>query len=330
MRTRGPAAWLLLVLLVAACGSGGPEEGTGAVLRYAYEPGDSLAYDLEASMDMDMTASGNAAAAAGMDASLVMSVTGRLDLRFAVGPSPDTVEITVAQELLEGGARMTTLGGETLIPLSDLADQMEQEVVVVVDPQGRPVSMSVNGTALSAQMLGVLSGFGGGETLTPQQFGPEFPITGLYVGAEWETDNSGEVLGLAFRQHGRHKVVAEEQVLGRTAYRIDSRLTTAELRTDLTALMAALRATPELLGGADPAEFDAAIAQFESMGVAVDVLMEEYTVTMTTWFDPAQGIVLRSVTETPMAMTMVMRGFPGGEVEVLMETTTEQRLTLAA
>jgi len=330
MKTRGPAAWLLLVLLAAACGSGGPQEGAGVVLRYAYEPGDSLAYDLEASMDMDMTASGNAAAAAGMNASLVVSVTGRLDLSFAVGPAPDTVEITVAQELLEGGARMTTLGGETLIPLSDLAGQTQQEVVLVVDPQGRPVSMSVNGTALSTQMLGALSGFGGGETLTPQQFGPEFPQTGLYVGAEWETDNSGEVLGLAFRQHGRHKVMAEEQVLGRPAYRIDSRLTTAELRTDMAALMEALRRAPELMGGTDPAEFDAAIAQFESMGVAVDIVMEEYTVVMTTWFDPARGIVLRSVVETPMAMAMVMRGFPGGEIEVLMETTTEQRLTLAA
>lgn len=31
-----------------------------------------------------------------------------------------------------------------------------------------------------------------------------------------------------------------------------------------------------------------------------------------------------------MNMTMAMRGIPGGDVEVVMETTTEQRLTLAA
>lgn len=330
MRTRGAAALLLLALLAASCGSEDPAAGPGVVLRYAYQPGDTLAYEMDASLDLDMTATGNPAAAAGMDASMVMTLTARLDLGFAVGPTPDTIEITVAQEVLEGGARMTTMGREVLIPLEDLAAQMEREVVVVVDPQGRLVSAVVGGMALPAQMLAGLSAFGGGDMLTPQQFGPEFPEMGLAVGAEWETGQSADVLGFSVSQTGKHRVVAEEQLLGRTVYRIDSRITTRAIEMDLADLMESLRQSPELLGGADPAELDAAMAQFEAMGVSVAVEIKESITTMTTWFDPAAGIVVRTTVETPMTMRMAMRGVPDGDVEVVMEMATEQRLTLAA
>ena len=138
MRTRGAAALLSLTILCAACGAGGPEAGPGVVLRYSYQPGDTLSYDLDAALDLDMTAAGNSAAAAGMDASMAMSVTARLDLGLALGPTPDTIEITVAEELLEGGARMTSGGREVLIPLDELAAELEQDVVVVVDPQDGP------------------------------------------------------------------------------------------------------------------------------------------------------------------------------------------------
>ena len=328
MRTRAAAALLLIATIVAACGAGGPEAGPGVVLRYSYQAGDTLSYDLDAALDIDMTASGNTTAAAGMDSSMVMTVTARLDLGLAPGPTPDTIEITVAEELLEGGARMTSGGRAILIPLDDLAAEMDQEIVIVVDPQGRPVSATVGGMALPAQLLSGASTSGG--RLTPQQFGPEFPQTGLAVGAEWETEQSSEVLGLAFRQQGKHRVVAQEELAGRLVYRIDSRITTAAIHTDLAALMDAIRQAPELLAGADPADLEAGMAQFGSMGVTVDITVEESTATMPTWFDPAAGLVVRSVTETPMNMTMAMRGIPGGDVELVMETTTEQRLTLAA
>lgn len=328
MRTRGAAVLLLLTVVATACGTGGPEAGPGVVLRYAYQPGDGLSYDLDAALDLDMTASGDAAAAAGMDASMVMSVTARLDLSFALGPTPDTIEITIAEEVLEGGARMTTGGQEVLIPLDELAAEMEQEIVIVVDPQGRPVSATIGGIALPAQFLTGASSFGGG--LTPQQFGPEFPEGSLTVGVEWDTQQSADVLGMAFSQHGRHRVVAQEELAGRPVYRIDSEITTAAFHTDLAGLMEALRQAPDLLAGSDPAELEAGMAQFDSMGVTVEITMEESTATMTTWFDAAAGLVVRSVMETPMTMTMAMRGIPGGDVEVVMEMTTEQRLTLAA
>jgi hypothetical protein len=329
MRTRGAAALLMLSVLAAACGTSGPEAGPGVVMRYSYQPGDALAYDLDAALDLDMTASGNSAAAAGMEASMVMSVNARLDLGFALGPTPDTIEITVSEELLEGGARMTSMGEEVLIPLDELAAEMEQEIVIVVDPQGRPVSATVGGLALPAQFLAGTSAFGG-SLLTPQQFGPEFPETGLAVGAEWDTQQSAEVFGMAFTQHGQHRVVAREELESRTVLRIDSQITTGAIHIGLADLMEALGRAPGLLGEADPAELEAGMAQFESMGVTVEITMEESTTTMTTWFDPAAGLVVRSAIETPMTMRMAMRGLPGGDVEVVMEMTTDQRLTLAA
>jgi hypothetical protein len=329
MRTRGAAALLLLTVLAAACGAGGPQAGPGVVLRYSYQPGDNLSYDLDAALDLDMTASGNSAAAPGMDASMVMSVTARLDLGFALGPTPDTIEITVTEELLEGGARMTSMGEEVLIPLDELAEAMEQEIVIVVDPQGRPVSATVGGLALPAQFLAGTAAFGG-SLLTPQQFGPEFPETGLAVGVEWDTEQAADGLGMAFSQHGRHRVVAQEELEGRTVYRIDSEITTGAIHIGLAELMEALQQAPGLLGEADPAELEAGMAQFESIGVSVDITMEESTARMTTWFDPAAGLVARSVVETPTTMRMAMRGLPGGDVEVVMEMTAEQRLTLAA
>jgi urea transporter len=125
-------------------------------------------------------------------------------------------------------------------------------------------------------------------------------------------------------------VVAEEEIEGRHVYRIDSRLTTGAIRTDLAALLAALAQYPEMLGGSDPAELEAGLAQFESMGVGVAIEMREATSTMTTWFDPAAGIVVRAALDNPMTMTMSMRGIPGGDVEVIMDMRSEQRLTLAA
>jgi len=329
MKSRHAAAALLLAALAGGCGAAASAGGGGPVLRYAYQPGQTLAYDMEASLRLDMTAEGDEAAAVGMDYSMVMAVTARLDLAFAPGPSPDTIEITLAQELLEGGASVTTMGQELLLTLEDLAAEMDREVVLVVDPQGRAVSATVDGIALPAQLLAGVSGFGGSDMLTPSRLGPEFPATGLEVGTEWETEDSTEVLGLAYDQHGSHRVVGQEELGGRAVYRIDSRLTTGAMRADLAALMEELQAAPELLRGTDPAQLDAALAQFQMMGVSITMVMEESTALMTTWFDPAAGIVVRAVLETPMTLRMTMRGFPGSDVEVVMEMVTEQRLDLA-
>ena len=330
---RCPALYCLLAalaVLTTACGEGAIAEGDGPVLRYAYRPGDTLSYDVELATNMTMESAGETALAAAMNGTMAMEVTERLELAFAEGPDPASIQITMTQELLEGGARMVVLGQEQFIPFDQLAANVESEVVVVIDPQGKLLSASIGGVPLPAQLLTDLSAMTGGTSLQPQQLGPEFPVEGVSVGDEWETSTSAEVLGLGMTQTGRHRVAGEEEVLGRLTYRIDSQITTGKIVADLAGLIAALRESPELMGGADAAQVDAALAQFESLGVGMDFVMEESTAAMTTWFDPAAGIVVRSELESPVTMTMVMTGIPeAGDVAVSIEMSSTQQMTLA-
>jgi hypothetical protein len=222
------------------------------------------------------------------------------------------------------------LGQEQFIPFDQLAANVENEVVVVIDSQGKLLSASIGGVPLPAQLLTDLSAMAGGTTLQPQQLGPQFPEEGLSVGDEWETSTSAEVLGLGMTQTGRHRVTGEEEVLGRLTYRIDSQITTGAIAADLAGLIAALRESAGLVGDTDTAEVEAALGQVESLGIAIDFVMEESTTSMTTWFDPAAGIVVRTTLESPVTMTMTMTGIPEvGEVEVSMEMTSSQQMTLA-
>lgn len=323
-------AFLALLVFVAACGAGAPAEGGGVVFRYAYQPADTLSYEVELAMNMTMESSGNAAYVGAMNGTMAMDVTERLNLTFAEGPDPASIQITMTQELLDGGARMTILGQEQFIPFDELAANMENEVVVVVDPQGKLLSASIGGIPLPAQFLTDLSGMGGSTMLQPQQLGPEFPEEGLTVGEEWETTAAATVLGLEITQTSRHLVVGEEELLGRATYRIDSQITTGTIAADLASMIAALRENPGLLAEADSAEVDAAFAQFEALGIGIDFEMRESTTSMTTWFDPAAGIVVQTELESPVAMTMTMTGIPeAGDIAVYIAMTSSQRMTLA-
>lgn len=330
MRTR-PAllALLALCMLAAACGEGDGADGEGALLRYAYRPGDALTYDVELAMNMTMTSSGDSALTAAMDGTMAMDVTERLNLAFAEGPDPASVEITMTQELVEGGARMTVAGQEQFIPFDQLAAEIQNEVVVVVDPQGKLLSASIGGIPLPTQFLTDLSGMAG-NSMQPQQLGPEFPEEGLSVGEEWETSTSASILGMDITQTGRHRVDGEQEVLGRATYRIDSQITTGTITADLASMMAALRENPGLLGEMDSAELDAAFEQFASLGIGISFEIRESTTSMTTWFDPVAGIVVQSELESPVAMTLSLTGIPeAGDAEVYMSMNSSQRLTLA-
>jgi hypothetical protein len=302
MRTRSAAFLSLLAalaILAAACGEGVSSEGDGVVLRYAYRPGDTLSYDVEVASNMTMESSGDTAFAAAMNGTMALEVTERLELAFAEGPDPASIQITMTQELIEGGARMVTLGQEQFLPFDQLAARVESEIVVVVDSRGKLLSVSIGGVPLPAQLLTELSGMAGSTSLQPQQLGPEFPEEGLLVGEEWETGTAAEVLGLGMTQTSRHRVVGEEEILGHSTYRIDSEITADTITADLASLIAALRESPGLMGEADTAEIDAAFGRFEGLGIGLDFVIEESTALMTTWFDPAAGIVVRSALESP-------------------------------
>ena len=327
-------ATLLVVLsaLAAACGEAGSAEGEGVVLRYAYLAGDTLSYDVELAANMTMESSGDGALAGAMNTTMAMDVTERLNLAFAEGPDPTTIEITMTQELVDGGARMTVLGEEQFIPFGDLAANMENEVVVVVDPQGKLVSASIGGVALPAQLLSDLSGMAGSTMMQPQQLGPEFPEEGLSVGEEWDTTASASVLGLQVTQQSHHRVAGQEEVAGRTTYRIESEIATGTISADLASMMAALSESPGLLGDdVETAEVEASFAQLEASGIGFEFEILGSTTLMTTWFDPVAGIVVQSELESPVTMTMTMTGIPEvGDIDVYMAMTSSQHMILAA
>jgi hypothetical protein len=333
MRTRRIALLSLLAtlaILAAACGEGASSEGDGVVLRYAYRPGDTLSYEVEVAANMTMESSGDAALVAAIDGTMALEITERLKLAFAEGPDPASIQITMTQELIEGSARVVTQGQEQFLPFDQLAANVESEVVVVVDPRGKLLSVSIGGVPLPARLLTELSAMSGSTSLQPQQLGPEFPEEGLSVGEEWETGTATEVLGLGMTQTSRHRVVGEEETLGHSTYRIDSEITTGTMAADLASLIAALRESPGLIREADAAEIDAALGRFEGLGIGLDFVMEESTALMTTWFDPAAGIVVLTTLESPVTMHMTLTGIPGaGEVVVFIEMSTSQQMSLA-
>lgn len=322
---------LALLLLAAACGQGVAADAGGSLLHYAYRPGETLSYEMELVTGITSRSVEGTSAPGSRDWSMDMRVTGRLDLAFSEGADPATIRIAMTQEVIDGEATMTADGQEQSIPLDQFTAGLQNEVAVVIDPQGKLLSASIGGAELPAQFLTALSGLSGSTTLQPQQLGPEFPAGPLRVGDEWQTTASADVLGLSITQAGRHRLAAEEQLLGRTTYRIESRVTTGPYSADLAGLLDALREAPALFGGADPEQLEAAFGQFADLGIALEFAMAESTASLTTWFDPAAGIVVRSELETPITLTLQMTGTPGaGDGTTVIEMSTSQRLSLAS
>jgi hypothetical protein len=321
--------FMCLLILAAACAEPAAGEPEGTTLRYSYPAGETLSYELVLGVEMTSRAAEPNTALGNVDWAMTMELTERLDLAFAEGEDPATIRITMTQEVLDGEARVTSLGQEQSIPLDQVTAGLENEVVVVVDPQGRLLSASIGGSQLPAQLLAALSGFSGSTLLQPQQLGPEFPDQPLAVGDEWETSASAELLGLTITQTSHHRVAAREELLGNSTYRIESRITTGPYASNLASLLAELRANPGLLGGGDAAQLDDALAQFAAQGIDAEFAMAESTASLTTWFDPGEGRVVRSELSAPTSLSMALGGIPGaGDGTMQIEMSTRQRMTL--
>lgn len=322
------AALIALIALTAACGSSVTGEAAGDILHYSYRPGEALAYEVE--LAVEGTSRSNGGAFGTMDWTMEMDITERLELAFTEGDDPATIRITMTQQVIDGEARTSTMGQEQSIPLEQVTAGLMNQVEVVIDPSGKLLSMSIGGSELPAQLLAAISGLSGSTMLQPQQLGPEFPEDPLTVGDEWQSEGGGEVLGMEMTQTSRHRIVAEEDVLGRRTYRIESRITTGPIMADLAGLIAALQEAPGLFGEGDAAQIEASIGQFDSLGIDLEFELAESTAVLTTWFDPAAGIVVRSHLEAPTTVIIRTAGLPGeGDGTMTVEMATDQRMTLA-
>lgn len=302
-----------------------------AVLRYAYQPGDSLSYDVHQGVSLSMEGSGDAAFGAATDVTMDMSISSFVDYRFAEGPSPDLTEVTIETSLVGGGATMTAMGRTEVIPLSELSGDLTPTVVLVLDPQGRPVDGSIDGRALPTDLLEDFGAMIGQSASQPQHIGPQFPEEPIGVGSTWETNQDIDLFGMAITQHGQHAVVGEDAVGGRATLRIESTIRTGATRVDLgEALEQMLDSGLAAGSGLDEAEIESMTAMYESMGIEMTMRLDDSRTDMTTWFDPDAGVVVKSVMAGPMSMSLSMRGAPDvGDLEVTMDMVVEQTMELA-
>jgi hypothetical protein len=326
---------VFVLLATAACGPETADDSpvvveNAKVLHYAYQPGDSLAYEVNQGVSLAMEGGGGAAMSA-MDVTMDMSISTLLDYEFAEGPSPDLTEVTISTTLVGGGATMTSMGRTQTIPLTDLAGDLTPTMVLLIDPQGRLVEASVDGQVLPTELLNSFDSMIGQSASQPQHIGPEFPADPIGVGSTWETEQSIDMFGLAITQRGEHAVVAEEEIDGRSTLRIDSTIRTGATRVDVMDVLQEMIASGMAEeSGLSENDLELTMAMFDSMDIDFVMRLDDSRTDMSTWFDPVDGIVVKSVMSGPMSMSMSMRGVPQtGDVDLTMDMTIEQTMKLA-
>jgi hypothetical protein len=323
----------LLFVSTTACGGDAamvPVEGA-ALLHYAYQPGDTLTY--EVTLETTMTMEGDADMAmvgAALDTTMDMMATTEIHYSFAEGPEPDTVEITVSQTLLDGGATMTQMGQTQVIPFDDIAAEALGDYVLVVDPEGNLIEASFGGQQLPTELLGGLEGFAGQGLNQPQHIGPAFPDEPVGVGSTWETDHSVDSFGISIDQRGEHSIVSEEVVNGRTTLKIETTIRSSAAEVDLLEMMREIAQMGSLDPSISEGELDMTLEMFESLGIEMEMRIEESRTDMTTWFDPEAGLVVKSVMAAPMTVVMRMRNIPdAGDMDITADMTVLQSSDLA-
>jgi hypothetical protein len=326
---------LLLAVALAAGGCAEPASeplGDGELLRYGYQPGDYLVYEARHVMSMDVAADGDASVAGAFDTEMEMDLSSRVEYGFAEGPQPDTVAITVSTTFLNGSATMTQMGQTTSIPIDELTELGVIEATIVVDASGRPTQLTVGGQSVPLDLFGDLQGLGGlGGLATPQHMGPEFPDHPVTVGSSWETETVRELMGLELRQRGEHEIVAREIVAGRSVFKVESKVMTEAMEFDFADLSRLSMAAAGDLGPAEREQMEMAMEMLEAMGVEMRYGIDDTVVSMTSWFDAADGVVVQLDMSAPMAMTVEIRNMPdlpSGDMRMTADMNIRQSMRL--
>jgi hypothetical protein len=331
MRARIAAALVgVLGIAAAACSAAtaAPPEGARNV-RYAYQPGDSLAYDVEQGMSMTMEGTGDPSLGGMLDAAMDMSATATIDYDVAEGPRPDTIELTITTTFMDGGATITQMGRTEAIPLGQFVDGMASTMVLLLDPNGALLSAAIDGQPLPTELLNGFEGFAGQTTSLPQHIGPEFPDEPIGVGSTWTTEQEVGAFGFSMEQRGEHTVVAEEVVAGRATWKIESVVTTGAAEVDLVDMLREMMEADAAAQGFDAEDMELSLSMFESLGVDMDMRLHESRTDMTVWFDPGAGIVVRAVIASEMSVDMTMRGIPqSSDMEMGMDMVMTQAMDL--
>ncbi|MFQ5947776.1 MAG: hypothetical protein ACE5KX_02810, partial [Acidimicrobiia bacterium] len=274
-------ALLAVVTLAAACGTeGATGRAFASAFRYSYTPGGELLYATTTGMDMILDIDSGVPELDGR-MTMEMAMHGLLEYGFAEGPDPDTVEITITQDIIDLSGSMAAPGFSEQLENDDIPDV--PEVVLLLDAQGNVIDFLVGGQALPPGLLGDPSAFGpGGLGTGPPHAFPAFPDRPLSVGESWDTQITQEVFGVALTLEGHHRVVGEEDLRGRATVVIETTLTTSEATFNLHQIVQAMTEAPVLFGESDADEIQAAMDAMVAAGVNVSYTMEPTTTTSMT------------------------------------------------
>jgi len=314
-------------LVLAACGTEASGSANGKYLRYAYDPGSTLDYEVETVLMADISADG--AMAGLMDMSMNIGLEQAVTYSIAEGPTPGTIELTLHQTILNGSGSVTGLGTTEFLSPADLG-VTEMEVRMVIDELGNLVEAEFDGQAVPLELLGGVGGFGTDAFTQPQHSGPAFPDFPVDVGDVWKTDDEFSGFGFDMRQKGEHELVEVSELEGRRVMVIESEVTMEKMTMTLSDILA-MAAADFTADATAQAETDAAMEMFETTGADMKMVIEETVMTMTTWFDDAEGVVVRSDLDFPMVMVIEMSGIPDlpGGISLTMQMDLAQTSVLA-
>jgi len=313
---------IALVLALAACG----EAGGGRMLRYGDEPGTTRSYDVTATVTGSTTFEGDAAEGGPLEAAIDMTTGYRLGYAFEEDAAPEDLLLTMSIEVTDLDGTVSAFGDSQELSIEDLGTQ-PPPMVVTIDDRGTVVGITEGQQALPTEMLDAL-GSAPAALLTPQHFGPEFPEEPVGIGDAWTTDATVSRFGFAIETHGEHRVVAEEQVEGRPTLRIESTIDTSPTELSMEDLLRAMAQPGEEI---DQDQIDLLVSMFETLGGELSASVAGSTTTMTTWFDPEAGVVVRLESTQPQAADLAMHGAEGqgGDVAISVRLETLTAATLA-
>lgn len=336
-RLRLLTAIVALGLVAAACGSDSGADRRQ--LRYGYAPGDSLTYDLAGTVTGSLHVEGPLEPGVEeADVDLDLSIEARLGYDISEGSDPTLSVVRITQQITSLAGSVSGMGEDEEFSLDDVGEMPPSTVELVIDEQGTILSATVDGQSLPLGDLPDLGGLGalgdleslGGQFLGPQHLGPLLPDEPVGVGDEWTIDGSTAPFGIDFPQEATSRITAEEIVGARSTLRIESAVALGPLSLGLAELAEALFGQLGDLGdedfGLEPEQLGAFL---EALGLQVTFDLTRSDGSATTWFDPADGIVVRHDGTTPFAMSVAMAGIPEvGDLSLDLEMTVIQSLTL--
>jgi hypothetical protein len=306
----------LLALVVAACGGGTADPTTttsgdatietpapvdvpdAQLLSYSLEAGNEYQYEVNLVQSIDMTATGEGAAAEDEefpgDASFEMAASAVFTYTVAAGPEEGTYAVTIKGEFTDiavtGTVDGESINDEADIPdMADLAGLDPIDITVIVDEQGNIVGDDTELADPLAGMFGDLGALGTDTApgMNPGQFvGIPFSDEEVTVGDTWSEEI--ETPGLdeePITTSINSTVTGTDTVDGTDVLIIETITSTSPIEFDLAEFLIGFLTAFGAPEGEDAAEFDAMIEQIRFFISITDADSKS-----TTAFDSEAGI----------------------------------------